>query len=184
MGKPPRPIVSVCSEQKEVLEGEVGVDGKTISLQKSWERFLLTFYVRDAMPDVRIQLRARMPLKKKTAEMFQNVNLINVLPGGEKVSSALPGDLGEVVYVLRQETKSWEKKLNSGILLTLSETTTNVAFTKKDTREKRLEYELSTKLPTQDSKPDLTALSDELWEAVLSFASAVQPGMAGFPLFS
>ena len=173
--------VAVKRANREVLEGEVSSDMATTSLKPCWERFLLTFYVRDAMPDVRIQIRARLPLKKKTGDMFSGVNLIKM--SGEAVEPALPGDLGEVLHVTKRSVKTWKRTIdNLRVSLLISEITSQVAYAGegKQTEDTRMEYEMRCTIPQQNDTIDLAAISEEIWEATLQFSKALEEGMVDF----
>ena len=101
--------------QKEFLEG------KMIALNRTWERFLLTFSLREAAPDVRLQLRARLPLKKKTAEQFQYVQLIKI-GKDSAVKSGVPPELrGGVARLWSAPVGRGQRKRPFGVPLVLTE---------------------------------------------------------------
>ncbi|KNH08540.1 mitochondrial guide RNA binding complex subunit 2 [Perkinsela sp. CCAP 1560/4] len=176
--------VSVKRQNREILEGEVDSDHCTTSLKPCWERFLLTFYVRDEMPDVRIQLRARLPLKKKTGDMFSGVKLVKAARNEAHVAPAIPGDLGEVVFATKRSVRTWKRTIDSlRISLLISEVSSSVAYSanpKNMTDETRLEYEIRCMVPQQTDNVDLGAISEEVWDTVLGFSKVMEQGMRVF----
>lgn len=173
----PTTSYKVCIKKgREMLDCELNSVLRCTQLNKPWDRFLMTHYLRHRMPDLRYLVRARHPIRKRVADAYLDADILRSTR--ESVQSVLAPELGEVIYTCERVTRKWSVPLPSGITLQCVETKrTPLIVTRPGDEGTRLEYELIAQIPPQSAGVDMETLSSTLWEYGNSFAEALEETM-------
>lgn len=170
-----------CSIRRagETLEAELNAQLQCTRLNRPWDRFLVSHYVRAQMPDMRFLVRARHPIKKRIAEAYLEADILRSTR--DSVQSVLSPELGDVFYCCERVIRKWAMRTQTGVTLQLVETRrTPLIITKAGDEGERLEYEWIVVLPQKAERVDLAALSSELWNYGNLLAKELEPGMEEF----
>ncbi|AAQ15837.1 MRB1-associated protein [Trypanosoma equiperdum] len=160
----------------EFFDCELNGQLKCTMMNKPWDRFFVSHYIRSKMPDLRYVVRARHPIKKRIADAYLEADILRSTR--DSVQSVLSPELGDVVYCCERVVRKWAKKTATGVTLQLVETKrTPLIITKAGDEGERLEYEWIVPLPQQAERIDIAALTDELWEYGNKLAAALEEGM-------
>ncbi|KAG5469908.1 hypothetical protein CUR178_02050 [Leishmania enriettii] len=163
----------------ELLDGELNAQLQCTKLNRPWDRFLVTHYVRSQMPDLRFLVRARHPIKKRIVDAYLEADILRSTR--DSVQSVLSPDLGEVCYCCERVIRKWAMRTKTGVTLQLVETRrTPLIITKAGDEGERLEYEWIVVLPQKAERIDVAALSAELWDYGNLLARELEPGMEEF----
>ncbi|GET92032.1 hypothetical protein, conserved [Leishmania tarentolae] len=163
----------------ELLDGELNAQLQCTKMNRPWDRFLVTHYVRSQMPDLRFLVRARHPIKKRIVDAYLETDILRSTR--DSVQSVLSPDLGEVLYCCERVIRKWAMRTQSGVTLQLVETRrTPLIITKAGDEGERLEYEWIVVLPHKAERIDIAALSAELWSYGNLLAKELEPGMEEF----
>lgn len=171
---------------RELLDCELNSLLRCTLLNKPWDRFLMTHYLRNQMPDLRYLVRARHGVKKRIADVYLDADILRSTR--DSVQSVLSPELGEVAYCCERVIRKWGVPLavrgtdgterSTGLTLQLVETKrTPLIVTKIGDEGARTEYELIVKLPSQAEQVDCAALADQLWDYGHKFATSIEPSM-------
>ena len=150
-----------------------------LEVLRSWDRHLVTQYIRGKMPDVRFMIRGRTPLKKRIASPYYEAEVLKFK--NDTVESVLAPELGDIQYVAERAIASWntfdaETGLNIRMLQTKR---TPVLTTNNCNQGERLEYELLAAIPPKE-KTDASAIASKIYDFAVSFAKLLEPGMEEF----
>ncbi|RNE98740.1 mitochondrial guide RNA binding complex subunit 2 [Trypanosoma conorhini] len=160
----------------ELFDCELNGQLKCTMLNKPWDRFLVSHYVRSKMPDLRYVVRARHPIKKRVSDAYLETDILRSTR--DSVQSVLSPELGDVVYCCERVIRKWAMRTATGVTLQLVETKrTPLIITKAGDEGERLEYEWIVPLPQQAERIDVASLTDELWEHGNKLAEALEEGM-------
>ncbi|EAN80916.1 hypothetical protein, conserved, partial [Trypanosoma cruzi] len=160
----------------EFFDCELNGQLKCTMLNKPWDRFLVSHYVRSKMPDLRYTVRARHPIKKRVSDAYLEADILRSTR--ESVQSVLSPELGDVVYCCERVIRKWAMRTATGATLQLVETKrTPLIITRAGDEGERLEYEWIVPLPQQAERIDVASLTDELWEYGNKLAEALEEGM-------
>nr|CCC89477.1 conserved hypothetical protein [Trypanosoma congolense IL3000] len=160
----------------EFFDCELNSQLKCMTLNKPWDRFFVSHYLRSKMPDLRYVVRARHPIKKRIADAYLEADILRSTR--DSVQSVLSPELGDVVYCCERVVRKWAMKTQTGVTLQLVETKrTPLIITKAGDEGERLEYEWIVPLPQQAERVDIAALTEELWEYGNKLATALEEGM-------
>jgi hypothetical protein len=168
--------VGVTKKDKEQVDIELNDQGRCLQANRPWDRFLVSHFLRDAMPDLRYVVRARHPVKKRIADQYLESDIVRI--GKDVAQSVLSPDLGLVHYCAERMIRKWASRLTCGAKIELVETTrTPLIVLKPGDEGTRLEYELIVQLPQQAEGVDVHAMADELWLYADDFAKSLEDGM-------
>ncbi|EKF26670.1 hypothetical protein MOQ_009630 [Trypanosoma cruzi marinkellei] len=160
----------------DFFDCELNGQMKCTMLNKPWDRFLVSHYVRTKMPDLRYTVRARHPIKKRVSDAYLEADILRSTR--ESVQSVLSPELGDVVYCCERVIRKWAMRTATGATLQLVETKrTPLIITRAGDEGERLEYEWIVPLPQQAERIDVASLTDELWEYGNKLAEALEEGM-------
>lgn len=170
----------------EIMDCEMNSLLRCTMLNRPWDRFLVTHYIRNAMPDLRLVVRARHGIKKRQADMYLDADILRSTR--DSVQSVLSPELGDVIYCAERVIRKWSSPIMetqqdgtqrpTGLNLLLVETKrTPLITTKIGDEGTRFEYELIVSLPQQSDRVDTAQLGDTLWEAGRQFAEFFEPVM-------
>nr|VDZ48110.1 MRB1-associated_protein/GeneDB:LmjF.33.2730 [Leishmania donovani] len=163
----------------ELLDGELNAQLQCTKMNRPWDRFLVTHYVRSQMPDLRFLVRARHPIKKRIVDAYLETDILRSTR--DSVQSVLSPELGEVCYCCERVIRKWAMRTQAGVTLQLVETRrTPLIITKAGDEGERLEYEWIVVLPQKAERVDVAALSAELWDYGNLLARELEPGMEEF----
>ncbi|KAG5495250.1 hypothetical protein JKF63_02305 [Porcisia hertigi] len=163
----------------DLLDGELNAELRCTKLNRPWDRFLVTHYVRSQMPDLRFVVRARHPIKKRIVDAYLEADILRSTR--DSVQSVLSPELGDVCYCCERVIRKWAMRTQTGVTLQLVETRrTPLIITKAGDEGERLEYEWIVVLPQKAERIDIAALSTELWDYGNLLAKELEPGMEEF----
>ncbi|CAJ1035590.1 hypothetical protein Q4I30_007175 [Leishmania utingensis] len=163
----------------DLLDGELNAQLQCTKVNRPWDRFLITHYVRSQMPDLRFLVRARHPIKKRIVDAYLEADILRSTR--DSVQSVLSPELGEVGYCCERVIRKWAMRTQTGVTLQLVETRrTPLIITKAGDEGERLEYEWIVVLPQKAERIDIVALSEELWGYGNLLAKELEPGMEEF----
>eukprot|EP00759_Apiculatamorpha_spiralis_P027413 PhF_6_TR30190/c0_g1_i1/m.44346 len=162
--------------QKDHIVLELNDQLKTVKALDTWDRHLVSTYIRPAMPDIRFMVRGRVPLKHRVAGPYIEAQVLNFKD--DTVESVLAPELGDIKYVAARDIASWYKVDSaSGLTIKMIQTKrTPVLTTVPNTQGERLEYELTAALPSSATNVDTDVISNAMWEWANLFAKALEPG--------
>ncbi|CAD2221443.1 hypothetical protein, conserved [Angomonas deanei] len=151
-----------------------------LTVQRPWDRFLVSHYVRAKMPDLRYLVRARHPIKKRIADLYLETEILRRTR--DSVQSVLIPELGDVVYCCERQTRKWTTRTpKTNTLITLVETRrTPLIITRLGDEGSRLEYEWIVTLPEKAEQVDVQTFCHELWEMGSLLADSLTDGMEEF----
>lgn len=179
MGLTQEPVTSykvTIKRSRDQFDCELNAQLQCTQLNKAWDRFLVTHYLRNNMPDLRMLVRARHPIKKRIADAFFETDILRMTR--DSVQSVLTPELGDVTYCCERVVRKWSSTLPCGVKLQLVETKrTPLIVTIQGEEGERLEYEYIVQIPQQAENIDLQRLSDELWDYGNEFAKVLEDGM-------
>ncbi|KAK7202156.1 MRB1-associated protein [Novymonas esmeraldas] len=163
----------------EVFDAELNAQMQCTLLNRPWDRFLVSHYVRSQMPDLRYLIRARHPIKKRVADTYLETDILRSTR--DSVQSVLSPELGEVTYCCERVIRKWAMRTSVGVTLQLVETRrTPLIITKAGDEGERLEYEWIVVLPQKAERVNVAALAEELWGYGNLLATELGPGMEEF----
>lgn len=163
----------------ELLDAELNAQLQCIKINRPWDRFLVSHYVRSQMPDLRYLVRARHPIKKRVADAYLEADILRSTR--DSVQSVISPELGDVSYCCERVIRKWAMQTQVGVTLQLVETRrTPLIITKAGDEGERLEYEWIVALPQKAERIDVAALSAELWDYGNLLATELEPGMEEF----
>ena len=170
--------VGVVKRDKELVDIELNDQGRCVRADRPWDRFLVSHFLRDTMPDLRYTVRARHPVKKRISDQYLESDIVRV--GKDVAQSVLSPDLGIVTYCCERNIRKWSTRLGCGVKVDVVETTrTPLIVLRQGDEGVRLEYELIVQLPQQSEGIDIQGMSDELWTYAMEFARSLEDGMQG-----
>ncbi|EPY28128.1 hypothetical protein STCU_05287 [Strigomonas culicis] len=151
-----------------------------VSVNRPWDRFFVSHYVRQRMPDVRFLVRARHPMKKKVADLYLESDILRRTR--DSVQSVLIPELGDVTYCCERQVRKWvtrTPKTNTQIQL-VETRRTPLIISRLGDEGQRLECEFIVPLPTKAERVDVAAFCDEMWEFGNRLAQSLEEEMADF----
>ncbi|CCW63676.1 unnamed protein product [Phytomonas sp. EM1] len=167
---------TIIRRNGELLDAELNAQLQCVKFNRPWDRLLVTHYVRGRMPDLRLLVRVRHPIRRRVVETYLETDILRATR--DTVHSVLSPELGDVVYCCERQIRKWERRTRCGVLLQLVETRrTPLIITRVGDEGMRLEYEWVVQLPQRAEKVDVAALSDELWDYGNTMARALEEGM-------
>jgi hypothetical protein len=158
----------------DVIAVELNSKGQVIAVNNKWNNVQTSHMLQQNSIDARMMLRTRQPLRRQEVELFTRTPVVKIDNGD--VSSVLPAEHGQVVYVSENEVRRWEKRnTQSGARLTVVETRREPLIVVRDEEEDvRLEYQLTVSIPcTPVEKVDMRLLSLELYDLSKLFSETL-----------
>ncbi|KPA84360.1 putative mitochondrial guide RNA associated protein, GAP1 [Leptomonas pyrrhocoris] len=163
----------------EILDAELNAQLQCTKLNRPWDRFLVSHFVRAQMPDLRFLVRARHPIKKRIADAYLEADILRSTR--DSVQSVLSPELGDVNYCCERVIRKWAMRTQVGVTLQLVETRrTPLIITRAGDEGERLEYEWIVVLPQKAERVDIAAMSSELWRYGSLLAKELETGMEEF----
>lgn len=163
----------------EFLDAELNAQLQCVKINRPWDRFLVSHYVRSQMPDLRFLVRARHPIKKRIADAYLETDILRSTR--DSVQSVLSPELGDVNYCCERVIRKWAMRTQVGVTLQLVETRrTPLIITRAGDEGERLEYEWIVVLPQKAERVDIAAMSTELWNYGNLLAKELEAGMEEF----
>jgi hypothetical protein len=169
---------------RDILDLDLNSQLQPTLVNRPWERYLVTHYVREKMPDLRFLVRGRHSMKKRVTDQYLEASILTA--NGNTVQSVLQPELGDVVYVGHRSIRRWTTKMaNNGIRLSLVETRrTPLVTTRTGDEGERIEYEWIANVPQQSENVDIPLLAEELWDKGQELAIALENSMQELHAFT
>jgi hypothetical protein len=171
----------------ELMDCELNSLLRCTLLNRPWDRFLVSHYLRNKAPDLRYLIRARHAVKKRIADLYLDADILRSTR--DSVQSVLSPELGDVAYCCERVVRKWSVPITekgpdgaekpTGLNLQLVETKrTPLIVTRAGDEGSRMEYELIVSLPQQSDRVDAVQLADQLWDFGTQFAEYFEPVMS------
>ena len=168
---------------RDVLDIDLNASLQPTLVNRPWERFLVTHYVRQQMPDLRFLVRGRHQMKKRIADQYLEASILTA--NGSTVQSVLQPELGDVIYVGHRAIRRWTTKMANGVRIQLVETRrTPLVTTRPGDEGERIEYEMIANVPQQSENVDIPALAEELWERGGELATTMEKSLQELHAFT
>lgn len=168
---------------RDILDVDLNAQLQPTLVNRPWERFLMTHYVREKMPDLRFLVRGRQSMKKRVSDQYLEASVLTA--NGNTVQSVLQPELGDIIYVAHRAMRRWTTKMSSGVRLSLVETRrTPLVTTRPGDEGERIEYELVANMPQQSEGVDIPLLAEELWDRGQELALALEGSMQELHAFT
>lgn len=169
---------------RDILDVDLNAQLQPTLVNRPWERFLVTHYVREKMPDLRFLVRGRQSMKKRVSDQYLEASVLTA--NGNTVQSVLQPELGDVIYVGHRAIRRWTTKMaTNGVRLSLVETRrTPLVTTRPGDEGERIEYELVANIPQQSENVDIPLLAEELWDRGQELAVALENSMQELHAFT
>merc|ERR1712000_86858 len=169
---------------RDILDVDLNAQLQPTLVNRPWERFLVTHYVREKMPDLRSLVRGRQSMKKRVSDQYLEASILTAA-NGNTVQSVLQPELGDVIYVGHRGIRRWTTKMANGVRLSLVETRrTPLVTTRPGDEGERIEYELVAGIPQQSENVDIPMLAEELWDRGQELAGALENSMQELHAFT
>lgn len=173
---------------RDILDIDLNTQLHPTLVNRPWDRYLVSHYVRKQMPDLRFLVRGRHPIKRRISEQYLEAALLTAQ--GATVQSVLQPELGDVIYVGHRAIRRWTTKMKAGgsgdgVRLSLVETRrTPLVTTRPGDEGERIEYELVANIPQMSEQLDIPALAEELWDKGQELAVALENSMQELHAFT
>lgn len=177
----------------ELMDCELNSLLRCTLMNRPWDRFLVSHFLRNKAPDLRFLVRARHAVKKRMADLYLDADILRSTR--DSVQSVLSPELGDVAYCSERVIRKWSVPISekapdgssrpTGLNLQLVETKrTPLIVTRPGDEGSRMEYELIVALPQQSDRVDSVQLADHLWDMGTQFAEYFEPVMSELGAFT